>query len=57
MLGSKNKPGNAIDSHPGWLIQPSAKDHNMEKNAVVATKPAVIGSAWSLSAFIIFSLM
>mmetsp|Transcript_12294 Transcript_12294/g.18333 ORF Transcript_12294/g.18333 Transcript_12294/m.18333 type:complete len:240 (-) Transcript_12294:415-1134(-) len=57
MFGSRNSPGSPKFSQPGSLIQPSAKHHIIEKKAVVATIPAVIGKAASGSSFIIFSDM
>mmetsp|Transcript_18463 Transcript_18463/g.17786 ORF Transcript_18463/g.17786 Transcript_18463/m.17786 type:complete len:204 (+) Transcript_18463:722-1333(+) len=45
MDGSKNIFGRVKDSHPGIVpIQPSEKHQIMDKNAVVATTTAVMGS-------------
>ena len=45
MSASINRPGNPIASHPGFVIQPSARHHTIAKKAVVVTKPAVMGRA------------
>ena len=45
MSASMNRPGNPIASHPGFVIQPSARHHTIAKKAVVVTKPAVMGRA------------